>query len=182
MALRIRFARSMGNRPLQLLVLRIALIAFASVALLFLLVTGFYYFKYQGIVDERLKQPIFANTAKFLPPPVRFAPARSSACASSPMNSATPATPPTAHRRPRNWAPTLKAFWPLPSAPARSLFTHRTAPPSTSVAALCSPSPTTRASLSPATNSSRCSSPASARTPTAPSAASSHTRRCPRIW
>jgi hypothetical protein len=26
---------------------------------------GFYYFKYQGIVDARLKQPLFADTAKF---------------------------------------------------------------------------------------------------------------------
>ena len=32
-------------------------------------VFGFYYVKYQGIVDERLKQPLFANTAKIYAAP-----------------------------------------------------------------------------------------------------------------
>jgi len=69
MALKIRFAMPMGKHPMQLLVLRITLIAFAAVALVLFAVVGFYYFKYQGIVDERLKQPIFANTAKIFAAP-----------------------------------------------------------------------------------------------------------------
>jgi penicillin-binding protein 1B len=38
-------------------------------ALVFFSVFGFYYIKYQHIVDERLKQPIFANTAKIYAAP-----------------------------------------------------------------------------------------------------------------
>jgi hypothetical protein len=36
----------------------------------------FYYFKYQRIVDERLKQPMFANTAKSLPLRAKCVPAK----------------------------------------------------------------------------------------------------------
>jgi penicillin-binding protein 1B len=49
--------------------LRGALLAVAAVALVVLIVVGWYYIKYQGIVDERLKQPIFANTAKIYAAP-----------------------------------------------------------------------------------------------------------------
>jgi penicillin-binding protein 1B len=45
------------------------LIVFAAVALVVFVVFGYFYFKYQGIVDERLKQPIFANTAKIYAAP-----------------------------------------------------------------------------------------------------------------
>jgi penicillin-binding protein 1B len=48
---------------------RVALMAAASLAFLFLIVVGFYYFKYQHIVDERLKTPMFANTAKIYAAP-----------------------------------------------------------------------------------------------------------------
>jgi hypothetical protein len=41
-------------------------------------VFGYFYFKYQGIVDERLKQPIFANTAKIFAAPREVRPGKSS--------------------------------------------------------------------------------------------------------
>jgi penicillin-binding protein 1B len=49
--------------------LRIFLLAFALVVLAGFSVFGYYYFKYQGVVTERLKQPIFANTAKIYATP-----------------------------------------------------------------------------------------------------------------
>ena len=51
------------------LVLRIALVTIAVCALVFLAVSSYYYFKYQGIVDARLKEPLFANTAKIFAAP-----------------------------------------------------------------------------------------------------------------
>jgi penicillin-binding protein 1B len=54
--------------------LRGALLAVAAVALVVLIVVGWYYIKYQGIVDERLKQPIFANTAKIYAAPREIRP------------------------------------------------------------------------------------------------------------
>jgi penicillin-binding protein 1B len=50
-------------------VLRIALVMIAVCALVVIAVTGFYYFDYQGIVDARLKEPLFANTAKIYAAP-----------------------------------------------------------------------------------------------------------------
>ncbi|MDR3772707.1 MAG: PBP1A family penicillin-binding protein [Terracidiphilus sp.] len=69
MALKIRFARPKGRHPWPTLVFRVAILAFGFVVLSGLGVFGFYYFKYQGIVDERLKQPMFANTAKIYAAP-----------------------------------------------------------------------------------------------------------------
>jgi penicillin-binding protein 1B len=69
MALKIRWARPSGRHPKAALLLRIALIAIAAVALAGLSILGFIYFKYQHVVDERLKQPIFANTAKIFAAP-----------------------------------------------------------------------------------------------------------------
>jgi penicillin-binding protein 1B len=64
MALKIRFAMPKGKHPVPTLVLLIALGTFAVCGFLFLIFSGYYYFKYQGIVDARLKEPLFANTAK----------------------------------------------------------------------------------------------------------------------
>jgi len=64
MALKIRIPQSAKRIPQASSLLRIALLAAAGCALLFLVVLGYWYFKYQGIVDERLLQPVFANTAK----------------------------------------------------------------------------------------------------------------------
>ncbi len=69
MALKIRLAWPTGQRPWVTLLLRGALLAAAAVALVFFAVGGWYYFKYQRIVEERLKQPMFANTAKIFAAP-----------------------------------------------------------------------------------------------------------------
>jgi penicillin-binding protein 1B len=69
MALKIKLAKPKGKHPLSSLVLRAALVAIAAFALVFLVVGGYYYFKYQGIVDARLKEPLFANTAKIFAAP-----------------------------------------------------------------------------------------------------------------
>jgi penicillin-binding protein 1B len=69
MVLKIRFARPAGNHPLVTLVLLIAAGIFAVCALVGFSIFGFYYFKYRSIVDERLKQPIFENTAKIYAAP-----------------------------------------------------------------------------------------------------------------
>src|SRR5580698_2821549 len=69
MALKIKLATPKGQHPLPTLLLRIALLTVAAVVVLFLVVTGYYYFEYQGIVDARLKEPLFANTAKIFAAP-----------------------------------------------------------------------------------------------------------------
>jgi len=69
MALKIRLARPTGKHPWATLLLRVALLAVAAVALVFFAVGGWYYLKYQRIVDERIKQPMFANTAKIFAAP-----------------------------------------------------------------------------------------------------------------
>src|SRR5271166_6341594 len=69
MAIRIRLARPLGPHPWTTLLLRVTLLTCAAVALVFFAFFGWYYFKYKHIVDERLKQPIFANTAKIFAAP-----------------------------------------------------------------------------------------------------------------
>jgi len=69
MALKIKLARPSGKHPLSSLALRIVLVAFAVCVLVFLAIGGYYYFKYQGIVDARLKEPLFADTAKIFAAP-----------------------------------------------------------------------------------------------------------------
>jgi penicillin-binding protein 1B len=69
MALKIRITRSNAKHPLALLLFRIAILSFGTVVITGFCVFGYFYFKYQGIVDERLKQPMFANTAKIYAAP-----------------------------------------------------------------------------------------------------------------
>ena len=64
MALKIRFARPKGAKGwLSLLLLVVGVIVIAGV-LTGLSIFSYFYYKYERIVDDRLKQPIFANTAK----------------------------------------------------------------------------------------------------------------------
>jgi penicillin-binding protein 1B len=76
MKLKIRFAWPQGKHPKATLVLLAALMAFGLVILTGFSVFGYFYFKYQGVVDERLKQPIFANTAKIFAAPREVRPAQ----------------------------------------------------------------------------------------------------------
>jgi len=69
MALKIRFLMLTGNHPWASLALRVGLLTFVVADLLFLTVFGYYYVVYQHVVDDRLKQPIFANTAKIFAAP-----------------------------------------------------------------------------------------------------------------
>ena len=69
MALKIRIPRLDGKQSFSSLLLRVVLLAIAAVALVALIVIGWFYFKYERIVDDRLKQPIFANTAKIYAAP-----------------------------------------------------------------------------------------------------------------
>jgi penicillin-binding protein 1B len=67
--IRIRIRRLAGKYPSATLALRVGLGVFGACVLLFFGVATFYYYKYQGIVDERLKRPIFADTAKIYAAP-----------------------------------------------------------------------------------------------------------------
>jgi penicillin-binding protein 1B len=69
MALKIRWAKPTGKQSWIALLSRVALIGFAVFAVIVLSVFTFFYVKYQSVVDERLKQPIFANTAKIYAAP-----------------------------------------------------------------------------------------------------------------
>jgi penicillin-binding protein 1B len=69
MALKIRFHMPTGKHPWATLLLRIGLGTIAAGVLVFFAVFGFFYIKYKHIVDDRLKQPIFANTAKIYAAP-----------------------------------------------------------------------------------------------------------------
>ncbi len=69
MALKIKFAKPQGTHPLSSQLLRIVLITVGVCAAILIAFASFYYFKYQGIVDARLKEPLFANTAKIYAAP-----------------------------------------------------------------------------------------------------------------
>ncbi len=69
MALKIRIPRPTGKHPWASLLLRVGLAGFAACVLGFFVLFGYYYIKYQHVVDDRLKQPIFADTAKIFAAP-----------------------------------------------------------------------------------------------------------------
>ena len=69
MALTIRIPRPSGKHPLRVTLLRAGLLAIAAAALVFFTVFAYLYVKYQHVVDDRLKQPIFASTAKIFAAP-----------------------------------------------------------------------------------------------------------------
>lgn len=73
MALRIKLGRpsfaAAANGPWQKKALLYALVGGGSLFGLLLLVFAFYYFRYGEVVDQRLQQPLFANTAKIYAAP-----------------------------------------------------------------------------------------------------------------
>jgi penicillin-binding protein 1B len=69
MALKIKFRMPTQRASWASLALRIGLILVAASAVTVLTVGGYFYVKYQHIVDERLKQPLFKNTAKIFAEP-----------------------------------------------------------------------------------------------------------------
>ena len=69
MAIKIKLAMPTGTHPWAMLALRVALLGVAVAGVAVFGVFWFYYFKYEGIVDARLKQPLFAQTAKIFATP-----------------------------------------------------------------------------------------------------------------
>lgn len=69
MAVKIRFARPASGRTLQSRILMIALAGCTAVLAVGLCIFWILYIKYTGVVNERLKQPIFENTAKIFAAP-----------------------------------------------------------------------------------------------------------------
>ena len=69
MAVKVKLAMPKGKHPLTIMAVRFVLVGIAAVVLAGAGVFAFYYFKYEGVVDERLKQPLFANTAKIFAAP-----------------------------------------------------------------------------------------------------------------
>jgi penicillin-binding protein 1B len=59
----------LGSTPLQRMLLKIFAGTLGVVLLVFVSVFGFYWFKYKTIVDQRLTQPLFENTAKIYAAP-----------------------------------------------------------------------------------------------------------------
>ncbi len=69
MALKVRFAKPAAGHHVRSRILWGLLAAFGCVALVGICVFTFFYIKYARIVDERLKQPIFASTAQIFAAP-----------------------------------------------------------------------------------------------------------------
>jgi len=69
MALKIRFKKPTGRHPIASLLLRVGLIGFLACALIFIATFSYFYITYGRILDERLKSPVFANTAKIYAAP-----------------------------------------------------------------------------------------------------------------
>ncbi len=69
MALKIRIPKLAGKHTWASMLLLVGLSVFATGALAFFAIFGFFYVKYKHVVDDRLKQPIFANTAKIYAAP-----------------------------------------------------------------------------------------------------------------
>ena len=69
MALKVKIAKPVTKRGWGILIVQVAVACVALVALTVFAVGGYYYFRYQGIVDARLQQPLFATTAKIYAAP-----------------------------------------------------------------------------------------------------------------
>ncbi len=109
MALKIKLARPRGDIPCRRLCCAWRWWTIAVCALVVFAVGGFYYFKYQGIVDARLKEPLFADTAKIYAAPREVRPGQKLTVHLIANELRRPATRPMARRRHRRWARTAKA-------------------------------------------------------------------------
>ena len=69
MVVKIKFARPTGKYRVATLALLVAGSAVALCAIVGFSIFGYYYFAYRGIVDQRLSQPIFADTAQIYAAP-----------------------------------------------------------------------------------------------------------------
>jgi penicillin-binding protein 1B len=69
MAVKVRLPQTLARSGLGGTILRWALVCAGALAILFCIVAAYYYYRYQAIVDERLKQPLFATTAKIYAAP-----------------------------------------------------------------------------------------------------------------
>ncbi len=69
MALKIRFQKPAGKHPFLSLLLRVGLAGFLACTLVFIAVFSYFYITYGRILDERLKSPVFASTAKIYAAP-----------------------------------------------------------------------------------------------------------------
>ncbi len=132
MALKVRIAKPAAGHHLRSRILLGLLAAFGCVALVGVCVFAFFYIKYTGIVDERLKQPIFANTAQIYAAPREVRPGQKLTVQLDRQRAARGRL----HRRRRRASfatgnVQLKARSRSPCSPARSPITRPTAPPST---------------------------------------------------
>jgi len=78
MALKVRFAKPAAGHHLRSRIVWGLLAAVGCVMLVGICLFTFFYIKYTSIVDERLKQPIFANTAQIFAARARCGRGRSS--------------------------------------------------------------------------------------------------------
>ncbi|HEX4030806.1 MAG TPA: PBP1A family penicillin-binding protein [Terracidiphilus sp.] len=69
MALKIKFAKPAGKHPIVTIAVLVVLGVGTVVALTGFSIFGYYYIKYHSIVDARLKQPLFEDTAKIYATP-----------------------------------------------------------------------------------------------------------------
>src|SRR5579863_7153814 len=69
MTVKIKFEAPTGTRAWRALALRVVLIVIAVCCITVLSVGGYYYAKYHRVVDARLQQPLFKNTAKIFAEP-----------------------------------------------------------------------------------------------------------------
>lgn len=69
MVVKVKIARSTGRHPLAITTLLVIGSAIALCAIVGFSIFGYYYFAYRSVVDQRLSQPVFEDTAKIYAAP-----------------------------------------------------------------------------------------------------------------